>query len=400
MTNDKSGSSNRRFGRRSVLLGAGGTAIGISGIASAAGVLGEKDSKNRTTDSKGSDGDFETSATQFQGTYHNEAVLWDYDMDMAFTNRMRLVSDPADGDREGVVHITSGGDESQDYAVSGIDLRAENLTLADVSSDGAITYDYYKGEQASYRVPDEVFLILQRADGGIAVTYRKEDTDQDEQWHTRDVSSEFSQDDWRAFEVDASDIDLEDEQVRVTAEVIGNNIMALREQDYYSGVVDRFGEDTSVLAIAIGNGSVDGTISDAYFNNIQVLDTAYTVPATVSMDAEFSTPAASQGQGGGRVSISLSFMQDQHEVSVDDIDPDSVRMTPYSPFAPPIPGTNAGGVVRATNARVSGSTLEAGFPPGQVRQLGAGNQPMTVLVFGAFEGEPHRFVAVGELNGV
>lgn len=382
-----------------MLLGVGGTIVGAGAVAGATSGIADEDSKKKKTGDDGATGsdDSVAEASQFEGVHHNEAVLWDHDMDMAFTNRMRLAADPADpadGGRQGVVHVTSAG-ESQDYAVSGIDLRSRDLTLGDVNESGSFTYDYFKGEDASYKVPDEAFLILQRADGGISVTYRKKDTDQRGVWDTRDVSSEFSKGDWRAIDVDAGDIDVEDEQVRVTSEVIGQNIMALREQEHYAGVLDRFSADASLLAVAIGNGSVDGVVSDAYFDNIQVNETAYTVPATLTMDAEISTPASQRG----RTSVTLSFANEEHGVSVNDIDPESVRLSSYSPFAPPIPGTgDPSDVVLAEGATVSGNALEAEFGPGQVQRLTQGNRMPTVLVFGAFEERPYRFVATAELG--
>lgn len=401
MSNDNNGStdSNSRFGRRTLLVGAGSAAVGISAVAGAGSVLAgdDADGTGKGAHANGTDTGADTAAAQFQGVHHNEAVLWDHDMDMAFTNRMRLAADPAGGDRVDVVHVTSAGEESSDYAVSGIDLRAADHSLGDIH-DAGFTYDYFKGERASYKVPDEVFLILQTTDGEIAVTYRKADADQTGVWETRDVSSELTAGGWREFGVDAGDIDVEDEQVRVTAETIGNNIMALREQDHYENVLDRFGTETSVLAVAIGNGSVDGVVSDAYFNNVQIGETTYTVPATVSVEP---TVASQRGRGGGRVTVSLTFTDDQYGLSMDGVDPESVRIAPYSSFGPPIPGTgDPSDVARAEDASVSGDALEAEFVPGQIQRLVSGNRPTTVLVFGGFEEEPYRFVGVAELEGV
>ncbi|MFC6716025.1 hypothetical protein ACFQGT_17780 [Natrialbaceae archaeon GCM10025810] len=394
MTTNKKGSSDskRGFNRRSVVLGTGMAIVGVGGVGSV--LAGDEQAESGGQSHTDGDG-----ATVPQGVQHNEAVLWDHDMDLAFTNRMRLTADPADEGREDVVHVTSDGEESQDYAVAGIDLRAEDLTLGAVEDDGSITYNYYKGETATYRVPDEVFLILQRADGGIAVTYRKEDTDQFQTWETRDVSSEFEADGWRMIDVDADEIDVDDEQVRVTAETIGTNIMALREQEQYSDVVDQFGADAHLLAVAIGNGSVDGVVSDAYFHDLEVAGTSYTVPATLTMEPTFD----SQQEGGdGRITVSLSFVDENQGVSVEDIDPESVRMTSYSPFAPPIPGSDVpGGVASADEVSASDDTLTADFAPaGETGSSSQGDRPSTVLVFGGFEEGPYRFVAVGDLEGV
>ena len=324
----------------------------------------------------------------------DEAFAWDVDMAMQFSNQMQLDGDPAGEGRENVVHITSHGEESSDYPCGAVDIRDRSLTLGDVSESGALTYDYYKGDDATYQVPDEVFLILRTTDEVLHVAYRKKDAQTTVEWHTRDVSSEFLDDGWRAIEVGDEDVDEEDERITTTFDAVGDQIMNLRTQDTFADLLDRFGEDAALLAVAIGNGSVEGVVSDAYFHDLRVTDDSYVIPAMLCLEPEFD-------RDDDMLDVSLSFATEDgsgDHVSLETVDDASVRMAPYTIFSPPFPGsTEYEDAIDAQTVDASPDTLEVGFDETQATEI-AGEMG-GVCIFGAFDlPEPHTFVAIGDLE--
>ncbi|ELY63493.1 hypothetical protein [Natrinema versiforme] len=311
-------------------------------------------------------------------------------MDHQFINQMYLAADPATDGRENVVHISSQGAESPDYPCGALDLRPRSLTLSQVSDPGSITYEDYKGEQATYKVPDDVFLILRTADGTLHVLRRKVDTDTTGEWRTRDVSNEFTRDGWRSVAIDDSDADESTDRIAAALETIGQYILDLRTQATFADVRAEFGAEAEVLAVAVGNGSVDGVVSDAYFHNLQVADQDYVIPAMLVLEADIV--------GADHVTATLSAANAPADVgpTVADIAAESVRMAEYLPFAPSYPGSTA--AETSVPAQTMGVSSEQGvtveFDADQVSAL----ETNTVYIHGEFASqEPHTFVAIDEL---
>lgn len=400
---DDTKSGGNRVGRRPFLLGVTATAA-AAGAAGVPSVFADEEDDEHEDESKSEgEGEDQAAATQEAGAARgarDEAFAWDSTFDMQLTNRMQLDGDPAGNGRENVVHITSHGEESDDYSCAAVDLQDRSLTIGDVSGEGSITYDYLKGSQASYRVPDEVFLIVRRAQQrGLAVIYRKEDTETTDQWETRDVSSEFDSDGWRLLEVDDETVDVEGEKVTVPTKAITKNFREIREQDSSKSLSEQLDDGAEVLALAVGNGSIEGTVSDAYFADLQIGGEPYVIPAMLGMDVEFS-PRRVQ-PGGGNFAAWLSFANgDEEGLTLDDIDGESVRMAAFSSIAPPAPGTpEAEAAVSADRLRTvsdRGAAIE--FDASSVAEL-VGDDSKTVCLYGDFDvEEPYTFAAVSTLE--
>jgi len=324
----------------------------------------------------------------------DEAFAWDVDMATAFTNRMQLDGDPAGEGRENVLHITSLGEESQDYPCGAVDVRDRSLTLGDVSDPGSLTYDFFKGADASYQVPDEVFLIHRTIEDDLHVTYRKEDTEATEEWQTRDVSSEFPDDDWRTIEVADEDVDEAGERITTTFDAIGDQILALREQETFADVLSEFGDDAELLAVAVGNGSVEGVVSDAYLHNLQVADQSSVIPAMLTLDADVTSD-----DDPFTVTLSIANPAGEEEgVTLADIDDATVQLASYTPFAPPFPGLEEyENAVTAQTVTPTDGSVDVEFDGDQVSSIL--DDTGSWYVFGEFDvAEPYTFVSVGTLD--
>ena len=379
------GSNGENVPRRPVLVGL--TSIGLFGTI---GTIGSTEDETSAAD--------DTTTASADAHRVDEAFAWDADFDFRLTNQMQLDGDPAESGREHVLHVTSHGQESADYPTSAVDVQDRALTIGDVEPHGSLTYDYFKGKEATYKVPDEVFLIV-RHKGDMSVTYRKRDAKETGVWETRDVSSEFTEDGWRTVHLEAGDVDVEDERVQISTEAIGNYFMEIREQDTSRTLLEQFEPETELLSVAIGNGSISGAqVSDAYFHNLQLLDEEYVFPAMLTMEPAF-TP--SQVEPGEAFTVSLSFANPADEdadVSLEALDRESVHLAPFGSIAPPVPGTNeAEQAVPAQDIQPTDRGFDVGFDSDAVADVIVGD--MTVIVYGAFEGdEPYTFAALGDLG--
>ncbi|NUC72784.1 hypothetical protein HTZ84_10765 [Haloterrigena sp. SYSU A558-1] len=399
MTDPSANDADRRFGRRSTLLGLGGLVLG--GIASGPTVLGDED--GGTTGRYESDDERSGASPQrLLGRLRTEAFVVDTDGSGSLTTETQLVGDPSGERRDAAVHVTSRGESSRDYVAAGIDLRADSLTLAAVGGDAPIAYDYYKDAETTRRVPDDAFLFLQTGPTAFAVAVRGADAERSGTWETRAVSSELTADGWRAIEVDAGELDLGMLQRQLAgsgvdiADIGGLIAMVSGGIESVSDLTDRFGGDAAVLGLGIGTGALDGAVTEAYYNGLEVAGEERPLPAALAVDPSFSAP---HGRGGGRFTASFSLAADERIVSASDIDPDSVRLAPYSPVSPPIPGTPwANDAATADGVDVSDGTVRAEFVPGRVRRSLQGDRSRPLVVYGDFDvPEPYTFVGVGEL---
>lgn len=401
---DETGSSDRGIDRRTALYGAGGTlAVGI------AGCLGSDDEPADDSDEKQAFGDEDDSDDEHEPEKYrrdslDEAFACDVDMDMRFTNRMQLDGDPTGGDRNRAVHVTSHGEESGDYPCMAIDLQDHEFRLGKLREKRGLSYDFYGGKKARYAIPDEVFLILKlpttKDQPKYVVVYRKKDVGKTGQWERRDVSSEFTKDGWRAVEIDPKHIDVENERVLTTTEIVESRIEDLRHADVFANILETYGHDARVVAVAVGAGRLTGrTITDHYFDNVTVGDKTFTVPAMLSVDVDFT-----HAKDDGTVTATLSWANpagDEYGVDLGDIDPESVRLSRYASIAPPMPGTDtAANAIAATGVGdKTADGIDVTFDGEAVAGLLEKGRETTVLIYGAFAGEkPYTFLGVTELE--
>jgi predicted ribosomally synthesized peptide with SipW-like signal peptide len=191
-----------------------------------------------------------------------------------FDADVELTDNPGVGSGK-VVHATSGGAPTDDYVTTGVSLDSEP-TLGDLTDDPTnptttLTYEYYGGSDNGNSAPDEVYLLIEEANGTRHVVWRaSNDGDPaDEEWKTRNVHREIAgnPDENPGFNwMEATD---------------GNN--NLGNGGPTSDLSTTYGDDAVVLAMAAGRGTTGGG---------DVLDTYYRNPAVNGDSGGLSFPAS------------------------------------------------------------------------------------------------------------
>jgi len=356
--------------------------------------------------------------------------LADLDMNMAFENRMRLPGDPADEDREGVLHTTSDGESTIDYVTSVVDLRDRRLPIEDVEE---LEHDYYIGADDENASPDEAWLIIDvipedapgradeapgrpdeapgrpdepgrpaeppgRADEApgrpdekrVCYLFVKtlDDEVEEETWLTRDIAAEMRgetpEDDsrrWRAIEIAPEDID--------DGSAIIETGRALQETDFFDNVFeyleDQIDEtdmelsDAELVVAGIGSGDTRTPSEiDIYYDDLVIEDVTYNFPATVPMEIELKPETVDDET---TLTATLSFLDDEEGLELDDVDEDSVRLLPFDTVAPIVDVHGIG----ATDVDVDDETLVAEFDGEDVGSLFDEDGSQTVIVLGDFD---------------
>jgi len=182
--------------------------------------------------------------------------------DGSYDADIELVDDPAGGSGR-VAHATSGGVATNDYVTTGVSLPSEP-TLGDLTDDPTnptttLTYEYYGGPENGTSAPDEVYLLIEEADGTRHVVYRasNDGAPADETWKTRNVHREV-----------AGNPDNNAGFNWMNISTGGTNIGGGGPT---SDLSDTFGDDAVVLAMAAGRGTTGGGDTlDTYYRNPSV----------------------------------------------------------------------------------------------------------------------------------
>jgi predicted ribosomally synthesized peptide with SipW-like signal peptide len=182
----------------------------------------------------------------------------DYDADV------ELDADPVDSGK--VAHATSGGATTNDYVTTGVSLDPAP-TLGELTDDPSdptttLTYEYYGGANNGNSAPDEVYLLIEEADGTRHVVYRasNDGAPADESWKTRNVHREV-----------AGNPDNNAGFNWMNLSTGGTNIGGGGPT---SDLSDEFGDDAVVLAMAAGRGTLGGDdVLDTYYRNPSVGET-------------------------------------------------------------------------------------------------------------------------------
>lgn len=117
--------------------------------------------------------------SQVTGAPSAHALLCETDLDGQYTAEMHLDGDPSgtqcvsesgqsdglDGNqRDGVVHVTTNGNRTTDYAHGLVNLRDRfdhPLTLGVLQDGVDVSFDYYEGPDNERAAPDEVFVVIE-----------------------------------------------------------------------------------------------------------------------------------------------------------------------------------------------------------------------------------------------
>lgn len=198
-----------------------------------------------------------------------QARTFDIDENGEENQQFVVTDDPAGGPGE-VLHATTDGVATTDYAVTMANLSRDDLTLAGLDARG-LEYDYYVGSSETGMSPDEVVIVVHTDDEGRKLVFRTEDGTRvrgGETWRTRDVTPELTgtsslpgiDQHWKAFHPDGRQV-----------ERIGRNLVA------------RFGGDATVKGVGVGKGTptTGEAVSDTYYDRFTVAGTEYDLPTTV-----------------------------------------------------------------------------------------------------------------------
>ncbi|AXG07376.1 hypothetical protein DU500_13610 [Haloplanus rubicundus] len=187
---------------------------------------------------------------------------FDFSGDGNYDADVELTADPAGGGGK-VAHATSDGATTADYVTTGVSLPGEP-TLGELTDDPTnptttLTYEYYGGANNGNSAPDEVYLLIEEADGTRNVVYRasNDGAPADEMWKTRNVHREV-----------AGNPDNNAGFNWMNLSNGGNNI---GNGGPTSDLSETFGDDAVVLAMAAGRGTTGGgDVLDTYYRNPEV----------------------------------------------------------------------------------------------------------------------------------
>ncbi|GAB3322348.1 CalY family protein [Haloplanus salinarum] len=173
---------------------------------------------------------------------------------------VELVDDPVDSGK--VAHATSGGEATNDYVTTGVSLPEP--TLGDLTDDPTnptttLTYQYYEGANNGTSAPDELYLLIEEADGTRHVVYHTSNTDDSggaDGWATRNVHREI-----------AGNPDPEDNPNFNWFELTDGGVNTVGNADG-TDLSDVYGDDAVVLSMAAGRGTLGGGDTlDVYYRN-------------------------------------------------------------------------------------------------------------------------------------
>ncbi|MFB6175722.1 MAG: hypothetical protein ABEI99_01005, partial [Halobaculum sp.] len=176
-----------------------------------------------------------------------------YDVDV------ELATDPAGSGK--VAHATSGGTTTDDYATTAVSLDAAP-TLGDLTDDPTsptttLTYEYYGGPLNAISAPDEVYLLVEEADGTEHVVYRASNDGDPAagEWRTRNVHRELAG-------------NPEHNQGYNWMEITTGGVVNLNNGGPTADLSTVFGDDAVVRALAAGRGTTGGgDVADVYYKN-------------------------------------------------------------------------------------------------------------------------------------
>jgi len=169
---------------------------------------------------------------------------------------VELAQDPT-GDGK-IAHATSGGAMTDDYVTTALCLD-ENPTLGELTGEAptTLTYMYYGGPGNGNSAPDEVYLLIQEADGTQHVVWRASNDGEPaaEEWRTRNVHLEIAG-------------APENNSGYNWMEITDSGNTNLGGGGATSDLSTIYGDDAEVLAMAAGRGTTGGgDVLDTYYKN-------------------------------------------------------------------------------------------------------------------------------------
>lgn len=316
------------------------------------------------------------------------------DDETLYDAEMHRTEDPCPSERQGVVHVTSNGEETTDYAHGMVNVveRVGRLALTELSG---LTFGYVEGGDIEQPLPDEVFVAFMTADGDetlhLAFVHLDDGkaADHEKVWRELDVHAALQEEMWTVME-----LGIEDFASSNAAEQAAGQ---LKEAEKHDDLMSAFGDATLVgVGFGAGNTETPTTLHRFYDDLVVEWDggsESFDFPASVPMDVTFD-PETIEADRGGRLVATLTLAEaDQAKLSLDDVDTETVKLTGLQSVAPPLEEG-----VAPNNVKVQGDDLVAQFQRKRVADLlGEGdNRP---IVSGDFDDEwGTAFFGVGELT--
>lgn len=327
-----------------------------------------------------------------------DGAICEIDVDEMFQTEMHLVTDPAKHGRKRVLHVTSNRNHTRDYACSVLTLIDRGLTLGEVI-DNRMSFDYFEGRRNENAAPDEFFLVVQTKQG-IFVTFQHRNTGGKLKWQTYDVSAavQGAGPPWKKKEIPPKAFDIQGDINLGTidlGEVDADLAMVIVHQiiEFLRSLRDRgkrihspaktFGRDAQILAVATGKGfTTEETVNDIFYDELVFETDKKTTrlewPVALSMRFQFLrqkvTPAADE-----TVRARLAFEQPEQGLTIDEVDAESIVLTPYTSIAPL---ENVDGVEPESITR-RGNQLRMTFDSGEIADVVDSPEP-TLLLTGEF----------------
>lgn len=318
-----------------------------------------------------------------------QAIVCEGDMDLsepyydAFT-RLSSDPDPANGSREGVVHVTSKEDATRDYVHGIIDVRTRHGRV-ELSEIQDLSFDYFEGPLNERAAPDEIFIVvgkenadgvLEQGDGGVFTAVKHLDTGAAaEQWHRLDVGQELigGHGTWRG--IDITGLTLQSSSA-TPSEVVVNTARRLRDDgSAFENAIGEYGGDAVLLAVGFGAGNTrNPVVGDRYYDDLQISSPIGTEtfdwPAVVRLHLSGET-------SGGVFSATLTTQTTEEGFDFENVSEGSLKLNALRSIVPPAePG------VTASSVSVESSTeLQVEFPASEVDSLLSDGQN-TIVVSG------------------
>ena len=246
-----------------------GTAVGRSAEGGARAANHGRVPVGRSAGSGGPSDEAGPSNQQVNTSLPPGVTLFDLNDDGAYAATVESASEEVqDGNRPEPIHITSSGNSTVDYAAS----VAAPGTETTVGGLDELTYDYYEGSEDANPdgsggvAPDQTFLVVENSDGrhGMYLSY---DADGDGgQWETFDVLARIRG--------DAAETSRWFEYTDIEEGYDGQT---------FDSVVERFGEQATVVRVGVGHGNaVNPATLDVFYDNLVVNGTTSRFPTSVA----------------------------------------------------------------------------------------------------------------------
>jgi hypothetical protein len=240
-------------------------------------VGGSATDEGRATDGTGPSDEAGPSNQQVNTSLPPGVTLFDLNDDGAYTATVESASEEVqDGNHPEPIHITSSGNSTVDYAAS----VAAPGTETTVGGLDELTYDYYEGPEnanadgSSGVAPDQTFLVVENGDArhGMYLSY--------------DAGGDRGQ--WETFDVLA----------RIRGDTAGTSrwfeytdIEEGYDGETFDSVVERFGEQATVVRVGVGHGNaVNPATLDVFYDNLVVNGTTSRFPTSVAKRVSNAPP--------------------------------------------------------------------------------------------------------------